>query len=66
MVMIDHGTGWQTVYGHLSSVRVSCGQSVSQGQSIGSAGSTGNSTGPHLHLETRFEAGFVNPWYVLP
>lgn len=66
MVMIDHGNGWQTVYGHLSSVRVSCGQSVSQAQSIGSAGSTGNSTGPHLHFETRFESGFVNPWFVLP
>lgn len=66
MVMIDHGNGWQTVYGHLTSVRVSCGESVSQGQSIGAAGSTGNSTGPHLHLETRFESGFVNPWFVLP
>ena len=66
MVMIDHGNGWQTVYGHLTSVRVSCGESVSQGQSIGAAGSTGNSTGAHLHLETRFESGFVNPWFVLP
>ncbi len=66
VVMIDHGNGWQTLYAHLSSVRVNCGQSVSQGQSIGAAGSTGNSTGPHLHFETRFEGGFVNPWYVLP
>jgi len=66
LVMLDHGNGWQTLYGHLNSVRVSCGQSVSQGQSIGSAGSTGNSTGPHLHFETRFESGFVNPWFVLP
>jgi murein DD-endopeptidase MepM/ murein hydrolase activator NlpD len=66
MVMIDHGNGWQTLYAHLSSVSVSCGQSVSQGQGIGGAGSTGNSTGPHLHFETRFEGGFVNPWYVLP
>jgi Peptidase family M23/LysM domain len=66
MVMIDHGNGWQTVYGHLTSVRVGCGESVSQGLSIGAAGSTGNSTGPHLHFETRFESGFVNPWFVLP
>jgi murein DD-endopeptidase MepM/ murein hydrolase activator NlpD len=66
MVMIDHGNGWQTVYAHLSSVRVSCGESVSQGQSIGAAGSTGNSTGAHLHFETRNNGGFVNPWYVLP
>jgi murein DD-endopeptidase MepM/ murein hydrolase activator NlpD len=66
MVMIDHGNGWQTVYAHLSQVNVSCGQSVNQGQSVGLAGSTGNSTGPHLHFETRFQDGFVNPWYVLP
>ena len=66
MVMIDHGNGWQTVYAHLSQVGVGCGQSVNQGQSIGLAGSTGNSTGPHLHFETRFQDGFVNPWYVLP
>ncbi len=66
MVMIDHGNGWQTVYAHLSQVDVGCGQSVNSGQSIGLAGSTGNSTGPHLHFETRFQDGFVNPWYVLP
>ena len=66
MVMIDHGNGWQTVYAHLSQVSVGCGQSVSQGQTIGLAGSTGNSTGPHLHFEIRFQDGFVNPWFVLP
>ncbi len=66
MVMIDHGNGWQTLYAHLSVVSVACGQSVQQGQRIGSAGSTGNSTGAHLHFETRYEGGFVNPWYVLP
>lgn len=66
VVMLDHGNGWQTLYAHLSSVRVSCGQSAAQGQTLGGAGSTGNSTGPHLHFETRFEGGFVNPWYVLP
>lgn len=66
MVMLDHGNGWQTLYGHLSQVSVGCGQSVLQGQTIGSAGSTGNSTGPHLHFEVRYEGGFVNPWFVLP
>lgn len=66
MVMLDHGNGWQTLYAHLSAVNVGCGQSVGQGQLIGLGGSTGNSTGPHLHFETRFEGGFVNPWYVLP
>lgn len=66
MVMLDHGNGWQTLYAHLSQVLVGCGQSVSQGQRVGLGGSTGNSTGPHLHFETRFQGGFVNPWYVLP
>lgn len=66
MVMIDHGNGYQTVYGHLSAVGVGCGQSVYQGNYIGSAGSTGNSTGPHLHFEIRLWGEFINPWYVLP
>jgi murein DD-endopeptidase MepM/ murein hydrolase activator NlpD len=66
MVMIDHGNGYQTLYGHMSSVKVGCGQSVSQGTIIGFAGSTGNSTGAHLHFEVRYQGGFVNPWYVLP
>jgi LysM repeat protein len=66
MVMIDHGNGYQTLYAHLSSVSVSCGRSVAQGNTIGYAGSTGNSTGAHLHFEVRYQGGFVNPWYVLP
>jgi LysM repeat protein len=66
MVMIDHGNGYQTLYAHLSGVTVQCGQSVGQGSSIGYGGSTGNSTGPHLHFEVRSNGGFVNPWYVLP
>jgi murein DD-endopeptidase MepM/ murein hydrolase activator NlpD len=66
MIMIDHGTGYQTLYAHLSSVRVLCGQSVGQGGYIGAIGSTGNSTGPHLHFEVRYLGGFVSPWYVLP
>jgi murein DD-endopeptidase MepM/ murein hydrolase activator NlpD len=66
MVMIDHGNGYQTLYGHMSGVAVSCGRSVSQGTTIGYAGSTGNSTGTHLHFEVRYQGGFVNPWYVLP
>ena len=65
MVMIDHGTGYQTLYAHLSGVAVSCGQGVSQGQLIGYGGSTGNSTGPHLHFEVRYGGGYVNPWQFL-
>jgi murein DD-endopeptidase MepM/ murein hydrolase activator NlpD len=66
MVMIDHGNGYQTAYAHLSNVIARCGQSVSQGGTIGVAGSTGNSTGAHLHFEVRYQGGFVSPWYVLP
>ncbi len=65
-VMIDHGNGYQTLYGHLSKLAVSCGRSVSQGGVIGYAGSTGNSTGTHLHFEVRYLGGFISPWYVLP
>jgi LysM repeat protein len=66
MVMIDHGNGYQTVYAHLNSVKTSCGSSISQGSVLGGAGSTGNSTGVHLHFEIRSQGGFINPWYVLP
>ena len=66
MVMIDHGNGYQTLYAHLSGVAVSCGRSVIQGQVIGFAGSTGMSTGAHLHFEVRYLGGFISPWYVLP
>lgn len=66
MVMIDHGNGYQSLYAHLSSVAISCGRSVGQGGIIGYAGSTGNSTGAHLHFEVRYQGGFVSPWYVLP
>ena len=66
MIMIDHGNGYQTLYAHLSQVNGKCGSSVQQGQTIGIAGSTGKSTGPHLHFEVRYLGGFVNPWFVLP
>ncbi len=66
MVMIDHGNGYQSLYAHLSQWNVNCGSSVYQGTVIGQAGSTGNSTGPHLHFEIRYMGGFINPWYVLP
>jgi murein DD-endopeptidase MepM/ murein hydrolase activator NlpD len=66
IVMVDHGSGYQTLYGHLSQTTVYCGQSVSAGQTIAYGGSSGNSTGPHLHFEVRLDGGFVNPWFVLP
>jgi murein DD-endopeptidase MepM/ murein hydrolase activator NlpD len=65
-VMIDHGNGYQTLYAHLNSVAAGCGASVSAGRTVGYAGSTGNSTGSHLHFEVRLNGGFINPWFVLP
>ena len=63
LIVLDHGNGWQSAYAHLSSVGVSCGQSVGQGTVIGGLGSTGNSTGPHLHFELLNSSyGKVNPW----
>ncbi len=66
MVAIDHGNGWHTLYAHFREINVSCGQAVEQGAVIGLAGSTGNSTGSHLHFEIRGETGKVNPWGYLP
>jgi murein DD-endopeptidase MepM/ murein hydrolase activator NlpD len=66
LVMIDHGTGYATLYAHLSAVNVSCAVGVAQGQVIGYGGSTGNSTGPHLHFELRYNGGTINPWTMLP
>ncbi|HEY3344251.1 MAG TPA: M23 family metallopeptidase [Anaerolineaceae bacterium] len=67
MVMIDHGNGWQSLYAHLSAINVSCGQSLYQGAQIGLMGSTGNSSGPHLHFELRSDKlGKVNPLKYLP
>ncbi len=63
MVVIDHGSGWQTLYAHLSQVNVGCGEEVYQGDVIGLMGSTGRSTGTHLHFEMRSDDyGRVNPW----
>lgn len=61
LVIITHGNGIQTYYAHCSKILVSVGQQVSSGQSIALVGSTGNSTGPHLHLEVRINGSPVNP-----
>ncbi|MRR31368.1 M23 family metallopeptidase, partial [bacterium] len=63
LIVVDHGDGWQSVYAHLSVRNVECGAYVYQGDIIGQMGSTGNSTGPHLHFELRSTtSGPVNPW----
>lgn len=60
-VMIDHGNGYMTVYGHASELACSTGDYVSQGDVIGYVGSTGNSTGPHLHFEIRLDGDYQDP-----
>lgn len=64
-IIISHGNGIDTLYGHCSQLYVSVGQSVAQGEMIAAVGSTGNSTGPHLHLEIRVNGTRVNPQYYL-
>lgn len=66
VIMIDHGNGFVTLYAHLSQFNVKTCQAVTVGQLIGLAGSTGNSSGAHLHFEVRENGGFINPWNVLP
>jgi murein DD-endopeptidase MepM/ murein hydrolase activator NlpD len=66
LIVIDHGNGWQSAYAHLSGVGVGCGQSVYQGYLIGALGSTGNSSGPHLHFELSLNGAKLNPLDFLP
>lgn len=60
-VKINHGNGYETLYAHCSSLVVSSGKKVAKGQLIGYVGSTGNSTGPHLHFEIRRNGSYLNP-----
>ncbi len=59
--IIDHGSGVSTLYAHMSSISVSAGQYISAGETVGKVGSTGNSTGPHLHFEVLINGTAVNP-----
>ncbi len=66
MVIIDHGNGYETLYAHLDAIYVKVGQSVAKGEVIGKCGSTGNSTGPHLHFEVIKNGVRRNPMAYLP
>lgn len=66
MILIDHGSGFQSLYAHLSAFNVGCGQSVGQGDVIGAIGNTGRSTGAHLHFEIMTSSYKANPWDLLP
>jgi murein DD-endopeptidase MepM/ murein hydrolase activator NlpD len=66
MIEIDHGNGLTTRYGHLSKIEVQVGDVITRGQLIGLVGSTGRSTGPHLHYELRLNDKSINPRLLLP
>jgi murein DD-endopeptidase MepM/ murein hydrolase activator NlpD len=66
IVIIDHGNGLTTRYGHLSGIDVEIGQQLARGEQLGRVGSTGRSTGPHLHYEVRINDEPVNPRQYLP
>ena len=65
-VIIDHGNGFTTLYAHLSSIFVKSGENITRGEQIGLVGSTGHSTGPHLHFEVRYQGVQRNPSSYLP
>ena len=65
-VVVDHGNGYTSLYGHLQKATVKQGETVSAGQQVGVIGSTGNSSGPHLHLRVRKNGQSIDPRTVIP
>lgn len=66
VVVLRHNLGFTTIYGHMSVIIAREGETVRQGQAIGGVGSTGKSTGPHLHFEVRHDGRPIDPWPLLP
>lgn len=66
LIRVDHGNGFATWYAHLSGFNITLGQAVKRGDLIGYVGSTGNSSGPHLHFEIRTASELINPRFYLP
>jgi murein DD-endopeptidase MepM/ murein hydrolase activator NlpD len=66
LVIVDHGNGWRSYYAHFTEIAVDLGQDVRQGETLGGAGTTGYSTGPHLHFELRYQGRPVDPHIYLP
>jgi len=66
LVIVEHGDDWRSYYAHLTEIAVEVGQKVRQGELLGGAGTTGYSTGPHLHFELRYQGRPVDPHIYLP
>lgn len=66
LIIVNHGNGFSSYYAHLSTIFAVPGQQLARGQAIGAVGSTGRSTGPHLHFEIRQSGGQLNPFFYLP
>ena len=64
-LQLDHGNGIKSFYAHCSSVCVKKGQQVAAGEKIGAVGSSGSATGPHLHLELKYQGTHVDPSYYI-
>jgi murein DD-endopeptidase MepM/ murein hydrolase activator NlpD len=65
MILVDHGFGTSTLYGHLSGYKTRVGARVKRGETIGTVGTSGRASGPHVHYEVRIYGTPVNPWRYL-